>query len=105
GVELPVIDHIHSSQSIQFAGLRKPIFITVGSLIPRKNMELIVETFASDPGQSLGSLVVLGDGPLAESLKKEASANVHFFGNVSNVADYLANSDYFVSASFSEGLP
>ena len=40
-----------------------------------------------------------------KNLKSLSSANTIFTGQVVNVADYLVNSDFFVSASFSEGMP
>ena len=83
----------------------RPIYISVGSLIPRKNMGLLVDAFQARPKDSTGSLIVLGDGPLKSELEQTASTNISFLGNVSNVHEYLSASDYFVSTSLSEGLP
>lgn len=102
GVEVSEVSVIGSNFSLNFP---KPIFVSVGSLIPRKNMHLLVEGFRSLPDSEKGSLVILGDGPLMESLQAKACSRVHLLGNVDNVADYLAGSDCFVSASLSEGLP
>lgn len=88
-----------------YADLPRPIYISVGSLIPRKNMALLIDAFEKLPSNSKGSLVILGDGPLLDGLRKVASKNVHLVGNVANVPDYLAGADYFVSSSLSEGLP
>lgn len=85
--------------------LPKPIFISVGSLIPRKNMGFLIETFNKLEKSNKGSLVILGDGVLMDELKINAGRGVHLVGNVSNVTDYLVNADYFVSTSLSEGLP
>lgn len=82
-----------------------PIYISIGSLIPRKNMSLIIDAFQMLPKQSRGTLVILGDGPLMADLKARSCSGIRLAGNVSNVADYLANADYFVSSSLSEGLP
>ncbi|MBR7889328.1 glycosyltransferase [Marinomonas sp. A79] len=84
-----------------------PVFITVGSLIPRKNVQMLIQSFNQwklESG-SLGSLVVVGDGFEREKLESLAGKGVFFVGNVDNVSDYLASADYFVSASLSEGLP
>jgi glycosyltransferase involved in cell wall biosynthesis len=70
-------------------------------------MRLIIEAFNSYSKKKKGSLVVLGDGSeMSElrSLSKE-NDNIHLLGNVTNVLDYLLASDYFISSSFSEGLP
>ncbi|EKE85196.1 glycosyltransferase [Idiomarina xiamenensis] len=83
----------------------KPIYVSVGSLIPRKNMSFIIKAFSSLPEKQRGSLVILGDGPQKEQLESLRVKGVILPGNVSNVADYLAGADYFVSASLSEGLP
>lgn len=85
--------------------LQKPIFISVGSLIPRKNMGFLIEAFAKTDSSKSGSLVILGEGPQKGELLDKSSSNVRFFGNVNNVGDYLKNSDYFISTSLSEGLP
>lgn len=85
--------------------LPKPIFISVGSLIPRKNMELLIEAFSEADEERRGSLVILGDGPLRNTLTEKSPKNVHILGSVDNVGDYLRGADYFVSTSLSEGLP
>lgn len=87
-------------------GFEHPIFISVGSLIHRKNMAFIVEAFNQNIANNKGSLIILGDGPELPKLEGSSrSTNIHFKGNVPNVAEYLEASDYFVSASLSEGLP
>src|SRR5690606_9658459 len=85
--------------------LPRPIFVSVGSLIKRKNMEFLVDSFNKRSSKGKGSLVVLGDGVLMDELKAKAGNGVHLFGNVANVSDYLAAADFFVSTSLSEGLP
>lgn len=82
-----------------------PVFISVGSLISRKNMKLLLLAFDLYLKENTGSLIICGDGPLKESLQSLGIQNVHFVGNVDNVPDYLAAADFFVSASLSEGLP
>lgn len=88
-----------------FETVKKPVFITVGSLIGRKNVELLIRIFSNVEKAALGTLIVVGDGPERENLKSLSSSNTIFTGQVVNVADYLANSDFFVSASLSEGMP
>jgi glycosyltransferase involved in cell wall biosynthesis len=83
--------------------LRYPVIISVGSLIERKNMKFIIEAFGH---LSDGSLIIVGAGPEAESLKVLAgNKNVYFTGEVSNVHHFLKKADYFVTSSLSEGLP
>lgn len=85
--------------------LQRPVFITVGSLITRKNMQCVVKAFDAYRAKGPGSLVVLGDGPERQSLQQIAGDGTLLLGNVPNVSDYLAYADCFVSASLSEGLP
>lgn len=95
----------HASSVPIYSDLARPIYISVGSLIPRKNAEFLIDAYNNLPGCIRGSLMIIGDGPLMSALKSKAVSDVHFVGNVNNVADYLAGADYFVSASLSEGLP
>lgn len=88
-----------------YSDLARPIYISVGSLIPRKNMELLIKAFDKLPATERGSLVILGGGPSLAVLRRISSKDVHLVGNVANVPDYLAGADYFVSSSLSEGLP
>ncbi|OOE83169.1 glycosyltransferase, partial [Salinivibrio sharmensis] len=85
--------------------MARPVFISVGSLIPRKNMELLISEFSKLSKDNRGSLVILGDGPLMGNLKEKNVDGVHLLGNVNNVPDYFAGADYFLSSSLSEGLP
>jgi glycosyltransferase involved in cell wall biosynthesis len=87
--------------------LKKPIrFVSIGSLIKRKNMKYIL-MFAREL-QELGiesNITILGEGPLLAELSLSAPDNIKFVGNVDNVDEYLINSDLFISSSLSEGLP
>jgi glycosyltransferase involved in cell wall biosynthesis len=85
---------------------RKPQFdfVYTGSLIERKNVRLLVELFVSNP--SLGSLCVVGDGPIIDELRiKATGSQVEFVGDVDNVYPYLLNARCFISLSHSEGMP
>ena len=85
--------------------VQSPIFISVGSLIPRKNVPRLIEYFSSETVVSHASLIVVGDGPDRSSLEASASGNIYFTGAIDNVSEYLRISDYYISASRSEGLP
>ena len=45
------------------------------------------------------------DKNIYDELIANKPGNVHFFGKVSNVSDYLLNADAFVLTSLFEGLP
>lgn len=82
-----------------------PIFVTVGSLISRKNTACVINAFNQFREQKAASLYILGDGTEYSQLKSIAGKDVYFAGNVKNVRAYLLKADYFLSASKSEGLP
>jgi glycosyltransferase involved in cell wall biosynthesis len=82
------------------------VFVSVGTLIPRKNPLDVIEAFQEATIED-GVLIILGDGPLeAECTALAANDNqVRMEGWVNDVAVYLRASDFFISASSSEGLP
>lgn len=82
--------------------LDKKIVISVGSLIPRKDPQTIINSFTL-ANLSDSILLFLGNGPLHLNLHN--NENVILKGNVLNVDEYLKCADVFVSASHSEGLP
>jgi glycosyltransferase involved in cell wall biosynthesis len=82
------------------------VFISVGTLIPRKNPLAVIKGFqAADVEDSI--LLMLSDGLLWQEYESLAPNDnqIMIEGWVDNVCDYLGASDYFVSASSSEGLP
>lgn len=86
----------------------RPVFVSVGFLIPRKDPELVIRGFQESRASEEGVLVMLGDGPLLEDCREQAEdvrADVRLPGYVENVSSYLRAADFFVSASHSEGLP
>ena len=83
----------------------KKIFITVGSLISRKNVQTIIQAFNLHNKANTSILIIAGVGPEEEKLKLISNQSVRFLGNVSNVKEYLQVSDFYVSASLAEGLP
>jgi glycosyltransferase involved in cell wall biosynthesis len=85
--------------------LNKRIFITVGNLIPRKDMKTVIKGFNLFNKTNNSILLIAGEGFEMDNLKLISNDFVLFLGNVSNIVEYLQVSDFFVSASLSEGLP
>jgi len=83
----------------------KKIFITVGSLISRKDMETVIKGFKLFNSDKTSILLIAGEGPEKENLQFISDDNIVFLGNISNVVEYLQISDCFISASLAEGLP
>ncbi|KMJ43651.1 glycosyl hydrolase family 1 [Xenorhabdus khoisanae] len=84
------------------------IWISSGHLSALKRPEILIESFLRNKNSFENDvLVFLGEGELKEDLERKYAnaSNVLFMGRVHNVVDYLQISDYFVSASSTEGLP
>lgn len=87
------------------------ILITVGRIVPVKNYTLLITAVNSLVIKGFDIiLVVIGTdtSPGKEEinkLKKLASKNIYFFGEQSNIGDYLVNADLFCLSSLDEALP
>lgn len=84
----------------------KSIFLSVGSLIKRKDPISIINAFRQNINNE-AILIMVGDGPLRKECEEIAKNDkrIYFTGQIQNVKDYLKASDYFLSSSLSEGLP
>ena len=78
-------------------------FIYIGRFSKEKNPEMLVRAFKQAKSNPVG-LIMLGNGPLWEALKKEEDDRISLPGFKTNVYDYLIASDYYISASAVEGL-
>ena len=87
---------------------RRPIVLAAGRLVPAKGFDLLIEAFAElDPA---ARLVVLGDGPLRRSLRRQADEagiadRVWFAGFDPNPFRHMARCSVFALSSRYEGLP
>lgn len=86
--------------------------LTVGSLIPRKGMQQILEALSSLAGERNFQLRIAGEGPLRKSLEKQAQDlgiddRVEFMGMVESdrMPALLKQADVFILASHREGRP
>lgn len=82
----------------------------VAEFIPRKRPVDIITAVDGLGSPERMQLVMLGDGPLLESvrnmvLRRSGKSAVLCPGRVANVGEYLAASDIFVSTASQEGLP
>ena len=78
-------------------------FIYIGRFSEEKRPRMLVQAFKQAKSRPVG-LIMLGDGPEWESLKKEEDDRILMPGFKTNVYDYLIASDYYISASAVEGL-
>jgi glycosyltransferase involved in cell wall biosynthesis len=61
------------------AGVEPGYFLCVSRLLPYKNVQAVVDAMGALPGSRL---VIVGDGPLRQTLHDRAPANVRFIGDV-----------------------
>ena len=82
---------------------------TVGSLIKRKRVELLLEAASMLKG-IVRKCVIVGEGPLMEALRKAASSlgiedTAVFTGFADDALSYIDAMDIFILPSLKEGLP
>ncbi len=107
GSSLPIWngDPAYRQKLRKLFGLKDDIryFIFIGRFSKEKNPELLIRAFKQMGTKQVG-LIMLGEGPLWENLRKEGDDRILLPGFKTNVYDYLIASDYYVSASDVEGL-
>lgn len=85
----------------------KKVFITVGSIDQRKNVLFLVEAFTKKLKNHI--LVIIGDGNKKGELEVllKNSKNIYYYGGkrLEEIQYYLKGSDFYISASQSEGMP
>lgn len=79
------------------------VFIFVGSLSKRKNVEKLIEEFKKCRSDE-DYLLILGDGPERNKILSLADEKIKVLGFVDNPGDYYSISNVYISASLSEGL-
>lgn len=88
----------------------QPSVLFVGRVEPVKGLDVLIDAWPTVRARVPAKLVIAGDGSVLEALKRRARErgvedSVRFLGNVSNVADLLAQSALYVQPSHQEGLP
>ncbi len=84
------------------------IFITIGRFDKLKNISTIINSFKGLSKKNI--LLIIGDGPEKESLKKlifknKLTKQVFLLGKKKNIYQYLNLANYFIFASRAEGFP
>jgi glycosyltransferase involved in cell wall biosynthesis len=87
----------------------RKVFVTAGRLVPIKDHETLLHALALHRQRHDGRLLILGAGPLRESLVALARAlglhdAVDFLGFQDNPLPYFRRADAFVLSSFAEGF-
>jgi len=81
-----------------YQGNKSDYYLTASRLVPYKRIELIMEAFRGMPDKKL---VVIGDGPGAERIKKLAAENIQWLGHQSTetLRKYMQNARAFIFAA------
>ena len=84
-------------------------FLVVGRIEVDKMCDQIIRVFSKLPENLNVKLIFLGDGQLKSNLMKmtnklNQSHRIFFKGMVNNINEYIVNSDFYVSASNTEGM-
>ncbi|WP_407474955.1 glycosyltransferase [Sulfitobacter sp. PM12] len=90
-----------------FDKLERPVFISVGRMVPQKGFDDLIRAFSA---QERGSLIILGEGPLRTDLtslieEKCLKGRVHMPGFLPAPEQILQAADVYVSTSLWEGYP
>jgi len=81
-------------------GVEPGYFLCVSRLLPYKNVERVVDAMDSLPG---ARLVIVGDGPLRQTLQDRAPANVRLIGGVDDAKlRWLYHNSYALVAASHE---
>ena len=86
-----------------------PVFVTAGRLVPQKDHETLLRAFAMHRSRRAARLLVLGEGPLLETLEAHARAlgvadDIRFAGFQPNPLPFMREAEAFVLSSSHEGL-
>jgi GalNAc-alpha-(1->4)-GalNAc-alpha-(1->3)-diNAcBac-PP-undecaprenol alpha-1,4-N-acetyl-D-galactosaminyltransferase len=90
---------------------REPgLVVAVGRLSPEKAFHALIAAIAGIPRAVASRLVILGEGPLRESLQRriaelELSDRVQLLGSTTDVVSWLDRASLFVLSSQFEGFP
>jgi glycosyltransferase involved in cell wall biosynthesis len=86
-----------------------PVVLFVGRLVKEKGLDRLLTVWASLPEHERMTLLIVGDGPLRESLERQAEdlrllPSIRFLGHQPEVARFYSIADLFVLPSRTEGM-
>ncbi len=92
-----------------FAEGAPPVYVSVGRLVAQKDHTTLIRAFAAHRRQHSSRLMILGEGPLRDTLEKlaadlDVSAHVRFLGFRRNPLPYMRRACAVVLSSVYEGL-
>lgn len=107
---LPPVQVSEKGQPLEFAGVSRPIILTLARFEHQKNLPLAFEIAAlAQRDHPEWSFVWAGDGPeragLERQVQRRGLTNIRFLGFVRQTTDLIRNADVVLSTSLWEGLP
>jgi glycosyltransferase involved in cell wall biosynthesis len=112
-VPLGIYPNVHPARSKEALGLPtdKFLFVPIGRLVKRKNLEDLLHIFKDVQKTIPSILLIIGDGPEKENIENLAkqlgiSGEIRLLGRVSDEEkfQYLAVSDLYLSTAIHEGF-
>lgn len=100
-----MLEVVVSGQLLRFSDLRHPVFLFVGSMVPRKGVSCLLEAckLLKEAGRKEFSVLLVGDGPQQEDLQSYVQQHqlencVTWVGRVSydDIGTYFHHADVFV---------
>lgn len=107
---LPPVQVSEKGQPLEFAGVSRPIILTLARFEHQKNLPLALEIAAlAQCDHPEWSFVWAGDGPERAGLERQVQerglSNIRFLGFTHRATDLIQNADVILSTSLWEGLP
>lgn len=92
---------VNINEFSHYSGPREEYYITASRLVPYKKIDLIVKAFSKNKSRKL---LVIGDGPELQNIKKLAAPNVEFLGyqNLPEMISYIQRAKAFVFAAYED---
>jgi len=100
GLDSEVINPPVDIKRFNYSNIRGNFYLSINRLVPNKRIDLLVRAF----NKLRLPLIIIGDGPEKEKLKKMANSNITFLGKKSDadIEEYLSRCRAFVYAGLED---
>jgi len=100
GLDSEVINPPVDIKRFNYSNIRGNFYLSINRLVPNKRIDLLVRAF----NKLRLPLIIIGDGPEKEKLKKMANSNISFLGKKSDsdIEEYLSRCRAFVYAGLED---
>lgn len=109
-VDVPQLQTLAEIPDVQLSQFPHRYVLTVGRLVSQKNTALLIDAYARIESNICEHLVIIGDGPLRDELRKSIDRHgltlkIHMLGEIANPHPWYKRASVFVLSSDSEGYP